>query len=448
MSIIYFIIALGILVLVHEFGHFIMARRARIRVEAFSIGFGPKLFGFRSGGTEFKICLLPLGGFVKMLGEDPEDERAHDPEAFTAKPVPARAGVVVAGPLMNFLLASLLMPAIFLIGREEPVFLGKPPIVEQVCPLSPAAGAGLLPGDRIAALNGRSVDSWEAVMDEILLRGRGSLQLTVERGGSSRVIGLAVDPGGLRAPMMGIEPPLFAGTRIGKVAEGSPAAAAGLQAGDRVVAVGGTTLNGCWQGMTELVALSGGEPVNVEVERAGAMLAMTLAPEFNEKWHRYLIGIEKDLDEGVLSTAFRRHGPMQSIVRGEKELYRLTVLTFRFLKQLFIAPAMHFRSLGGPVQIAQASIAAAKSGLTPFLYFAAFLSLQLAILNLLPIPVLDGGHLLFLLIEAIRRRPLSAKARVLAHQAGLVFLLAVLVLVTFNDLDNLLGLRRLIERLF
>lgn len=445
MSILYFVVVLGVLILIHELGHFLIARRVGIRVEAFAIGFGPRLFGFRQGETEFKICLFPLGGYVKMVGEDPEDARADDPNAFTAKSVPARFGVVAAGPVMNFLLACCLMPCVFLLGRSEPAFFSQAPMIERICPGSPAAIAGLAVGDRIVRLDGKPMRTWEQFLDERLLASNASALLQVERGGTLAEYRLPLGPPMAQSPL-GIEPQLFVGdTTIAKVAPEGPAAAAGLAPGDRVRAVGGTPVE-YWQCMANLLHQAGGSSVALLVERGGGRRTVTLTPTFHERYQRHVIGIEPDPERLAPPMVTPTVGLVGSVVRGEKEIYKLTILTFRFLKRLITSPSRYFRALGGPIQIAQASVAAAERGLAPLLWFAAFLSLQLAILNLLPIPVLDGGHLLFLGIEAIRGRPLSARARARATYVGLAFLLTLLCVVTFNDLDNLLGLRRWMGR--
>lgn len=443
MAILSFLIVLGVLVLVHEYGHFLMARRAGIRVEAFSIGFGPRLFGFRSGETDFKVCLLPLGGFVKMVGEDPEDNRAADPDAFTAKSVPARAGVVIAGPVMNILLACCIMPLVFLIGRQEPVFLTQPPVIERVRHQSPAEAAGLTPGDRIVMVDGARVGTWEEVLDTLLLWSGKEVRVVAEHAGQPREYAVAIPSDALRVGMLGVEPPLFYGNEpvLDRVMPGGAAAQAGLQAGDRVLAVEETPIDD-WQGMADAIHARKGASVTMRVQRQGAEQRVQVTPEFNTELGRYVIGVQKDPDRTSIPTVRRRYDFVGAVVRGEREVLRLSVLTGKFLQRLVTHPTAHYRSLGGPIQIAQASVSAAKTGFTHLLYFSAFLSLQLGMLNLLPIPVLDGGHLVFLAVETLRRRPLSARARLAAQQVGMVLLLSVLLIVTVNDLDHLLGIKR------
>lgn len=447
MAIGYFILVLGVLVLVHEWGHFIMARRAGIRVETFSIGFGPRIFAFRRGETEFKICLLPLGGFVKMLGEDPEDEHARDPGAFTSTSVAARVGVVTAGPLMNFLLAAVLMPLVFFIGRNEPEYLSQPPVIRQLRQDAAAAAAGLQPGDRLLVVDGTTVTSWEGVLDAMLLWSGDTVRIAVERNGARREYAVRIAADAPRMGRLGVEPPLFYGNDpvIDQVLPGSPAAAAGVEPGDRIVRVGATPVAD-WQAMSDAVNALGAREVPVEVQRNGMLVRLTIVPQMNDELHRYVIGVQKDPARATVPMVLRRYGPVDAIVRGEREVVRLSHLTLAFLKRLVLAPRAHYQSLGGPIQIAQASVAAARSGVAPLLYFAAFLSLQLGMLNLLPIPVLDGGHVLFLAIERLRRRPLPARVRIAAQQVGMVLLLSLLLVVTINDLDHLVGIRRWLGR--
>lgn len=457
MTILYFVVVLGVLVLVHEWGHYLMARRAGIRVEAFSIGFGPRLFGCTRGETDFKICLLPLGGFVKMVGEDPEDERAHDPGAFTATSVRARLGVVCAGPVMNLLLAAMLLPVVFWIGRSEPEYLSQPPVIAQIRNRSPAAAAGVRVGERIIAMQigapatpgSDAMRTWEEVMDFLLLEPSREepVTLTLSRDGRTRAVRLTMPEDAPRIGWMGVEPPLFIGNEpvIDAVIANGAAAQAGIRAGDRVLAADDISI-GDWQDMADAVHAAGAKPIRITVQRGSDRLALVVTPEWNAELKRFVIGVQKDPARETVPTIVRRYGPVAGLVRGEQELWRLGALTVKFLGRLFTEPRAHYRSLGGPVQIARASMSAAKQGIAALLYFAAFLSLQLGMLNLLPIPVLDGGHVIFLGIEAIRRRPLSLRARVAATQVGMVFLLGMLAIVTYNDLDNLFGFGQWVAR--
>lgn len=350
-SVLAFIVAFGLLVLVHEFGHFWVAKRSGITIEKFSIGFGPKLFGFRRGGTEFAISLLPLGGFVKMKGEDgetPSDK--NDPTAFSNKPAWVRSAVVLAGPMMNFLLSFVLMPLVFWLGAPESPLLRVPPMV-------------------------------------------------------------------------------------GEVIAGFPAATAGIQAGDRIVRVGEKAIAN-WGELLQALQLNGATPTQLQVEREEKSFSVAIQPRWDEAHHGYMIGIQQTNIPPPPTVVAKRYPFFEAIQMGFKANLENIVATFAVLRKL-ITLQLSYKSLGGPVQIAYTLAATAASGLSDFIAFAAFLSVQLAVLNLLPIPVLDGGHVLFYLVEGVLRRPLSMKVRLIAQQVGLVFLVGLVLLVTWNDLQRL-----------
>lgn len=349
-SIAAFVIAFGLLVLVHEFGHFWLARRNGVAVEKFSIGFGPKLWGFQWRETRFVVSLLPLGGYVKMKGES--DEEATDPNdttAFANKTIGARARIVLAGPIMNLVLSFVLMPIVFWLGRPDPALLQQPAIIEAVLPGSPAERSGLRAGDRILAINQKAIAGWDLLIQEI--------------------------------------------------------------------------------------QLAGSQPIDVTAERNEGEITLVLKPEWDEGADRYLIGIQgKTIQTPV---QFKKYGLVEGLVEGIRTNWQNTLLTLRVLQKL-VTLQLSYKTLGGPVQIVYTLAQASASGLGDFLYFTAFLSLQLAILNLLPIPVLDGGHLVFYLIEAIRRKPLSLRARMVAQQVGLFLLITLIIFVTWNDIEKLM----------
>jgi len=448
MTIFYFIVALGLLIFVHELGHFIFAKRAGIYVEAFSLGFGPRLFGFRKGETDYRVSLLPLGGYVKMRGEEAGDSGAADPRSFAAKSVWARAKVIIFGPLMNLFLCLILMPVVFMIGRAEPVFLKEAPVVSGVRADSPAAAVGMLPGDRIVSIDGHGVRVWEDVLNRVLLGPGKTVRVAFERDG--RMIEKDVDIGELpeiKGGYVGIEPMLFYGNeaKIDGLRSGGPADEAGLKAGDVVVSFAGQRVAD-WIDLSMQVDRNGGREASIVVEREGERIPLTVTPEFSEDHDRWLIGITKDRKSGV-PTIVVRYGFFDAIVAGTKENVKLVGLTFEVLRRL-VTLELSYKVLGGPIIIAKVSAAAAASGISDFLYFLAFLSLQLGILNFLPIPVLDGGHLVFLGIEAVRRKPLSVRVRGIADQVGFVMLIALMLLVTYNDIDNVWGIKPLLKKLF
>lgn len=458
MTILYFIIALGILVLVHEWGHFIIARKSGIRVEKFSIGFGPKIFGFKQGGTEFCIAPIPLGGYVKLYGEDPIAEAEGDevrakqiasaPDAFSARPLSARLATVFAGPAMNLVLCFLLMPLVFMVGRLVPVILEKAPVVFGVKADSPAAIAGVQPGDQILRIGDEKTATWADVVNWIVLHPDHSARLAVIRNGREIELPLrsAYSPTTKqKIGYLGIEPFYFWGDDpvVGEVGGNSPAATAGLKANDIIVALGNKKIS-TWTEMTEIVRGSEGKELKITYRRNGMQQTVLVAPKFHEGAKAYVIGITKYIDPNAFVK--KRYGFFEAVVAGTKENFKLLGLTTDVLKRLFTFQ-LSYKALGGPVQIAQASGQAARSGVGEFLYFLAFLSMQLGVLNLLPIPVLDGGHVLFMAIEGIRRKPVSLKIRMVSQQLGLALLLSLMLLVTINDVDSVWGFTNIWEKI-
>lgn len=449
MTIIYFIIALGFLIFIHELGHFIVAKRNGVYVEAFSLGFGPRILGLRIGETDYRISLFPLGGYVKMKGEESDEEGAEgDPRSFSSKSAFTRARIVFCGPLMNFILAFLLMPLVFMIGKPEPAFLQEKPIVTDVRAESPASSAGFVKGDLITSIDGKKVAVWDNVLNTILLSPHSTLTFGVDREGRALDIPVAVDEiPELKGGFVGIEPMLFVGADpfVGEVKSGSAAAEAGILPGDLIVSFGGEKVHD-WLDLTRVVNESGGKENELVVERDGESITLPVKAKFNKEFGRYIIGITKDRLSGV-PMKIQKYGFAEAIVKGTKENLKLLGLTFDVLQRLFTAK-LSFKVIGGPVIIAKASAAAAKTGLANFIYFLAFLSLQLSILNLFPIPVLDGGQLVFLGLEGIMRRPVSVRIRTVAHQVGFVLLISLMLLITVNDIDNVWGIRELLKKLF
>lgn len=448
MTILYFLIVLGLLIFIHEFGHFIMAKRASVYVETFSMGFGPRLFGFKRGETDYCVSLLPFGGYVKMRGEDPNDPEAVDPKSFAAKSLWQRVKVVAFGPLMNFILCIVLMPVVFMIGRTEPVYIKETPVIIGVFSESPAEKAGLTKGDRILTIDGKDMVTWEDVITKIILSQNKTLKIGYEHEGMVKETSLNVgEIPEFRGGFSGIEPMWFFGeeAKIDGVEPRGPADQAGLKHGDKIVAVNGDKITSRLEMLKKINALKGGS-VTLSVERDGNEFSVNVTPTYNKEYDAWLIGIITDRRAGV-PTVFKRYGLIDAVIEGTKENIKLTWMTLDVLKNLVTAN-ISYKMLGGPVMIAKVSAAAAASGLSDFLYFLAFMSLQLSILNILPIPVLDGGHLLFMGIEAVFRRPVSPRVRGIADQVGFVALISFMLLVTFNDIDSMWGIKDFIKKIF
>ncbi|MBI3541434.1 MAG: RIP metalloprotease RseP [Deltaproteobacteria bacterium] len=449
MTIVYFVIALGLLVFIHEFGHFIAAKKQGIGVEKFSIGFGPKLFSYQGKETTYMVSLLPFGGYVKLRGEDPAEENATtDKSSYSARPIGHRFGVVFAGPFMNLLLALFLMPIVFMIGRTEPAFLSQKPVVIGVKSDSPAEMAGLSKGDEILEIANHPTSTWEDLIHFVMIHGKEEVALKVKRGESVLPMKLTLsEQAELHTGSMGIEPTYFIGNEaiIDEVAPGSVAAAAGLMAGDEVVRINDSPIQG-WIEMTERVDAAKGKSLMVTVRRRAEIQTVLLTPRYDEGLKRWLMGIRKNSDKKTDAFVVKKYPLGEAVVRGAKENLKLTDLTFSVLGRL-VTLKLSYKTLGGPIRIAQASAMAAKSGLADFIYFLSFLSLQLGLLNFLPIPALDGGHLLFFGIEKITRRPTSMRLRQTIEQIGFFLLISLMLAVTLNDVNSVWGFAHLLEKI-
>jgi regulator of sigma E protease len=446
-----FLIALGLLIFIHELGHFLVAKWTGVGVERFSLGFGPRLWSFRRGETEYCVSAIPLGGYVKMVGEEahgeeaihpdtatPHDARVDPAKSFSLKPLWVRALIVFAGPGMNFVLAAVIFIAIFLVVGI-PVF---PTTVGRVLPDSPAAQAGLQTGDEVLAVKDRPIRHW-GELDEQVARSDGRpLTLTVMRDGVRRTV--TVTPRRLpsRTPFgeptevwsLGVGP--YLAPVVGEVRPGMPAAEAGLQPRDRIVALDGQPVR-TWDEMAELISKRGGETVRLTVERGGQRLEIALTPRIVTE--RDPLGNEVKVARiGIGQSSpqtYLRLGPA-AISRGIQRTWDVTVLTLvSFWKLLTgIIPASN---IGGPLQIGMAAGQAAQEGLVPYAFLVAVISINLAILNLLPVPMLDGGHLLFFAIESVLGRALSVRKREIAQQIGLALLLLLMVFAIGNDILRL-----------
>lgn len=448
MTFIYFLITLGVLIFVHELGHFIMAKRAGIRVDVFSLGFGPRLFGVKFGGTDYRISLLPFGGYVKQLGEDPNDEGANAPDSFLAKSPWVRTKVIAAGPIMNALLAIALMPIVFMIGRVEPTYLHEAPVVLGIKPDTPAATAGIEKGDRILEIDGKKVLTWDQVMNEVLISANQDVAIVLGRGGAEieRTVKVGELPE-IKGGYLGVEPIFFLGaeSKIDSVKPGSPAEVAGIMVGDFVKSFAGRTVADFYD-LSASINENGDREAAIGVLRDEKPISLKVKPMYSAEAGRFVIGITTNRrSQGP--TALYRYGFIDSIAMGFRENVKLAKLTLDVLYRL-VTLKLSYQIIGGPIIIAKVSAAAAASGIANFFYFMAFLSLQLAIFNVLPIPVLDGGQLFFVGIEAIRRRPLSIRITSIASQVGFVVLVSVMALVTLKDIENVWGITIWIKKIF
>ena len=423
-TLLYFIIALGILIFVHEFGHFIAARLFGVRVETFSIGFGPKLFKFRCCETEFAVSLIPLGGYVKMAGEDP-DKPVKSPDEFYAKPPWQRIVIALAGPLMNLLLAVVFFALSYSIGRYIPSYQVEAARVGFVL----SQNVPLKPGDVIVSANGKPVRSWKELNQIVALNPNRDITLTVKRNGKLETVkvhtGVDEKNGVGTLPVVPAIKPV-----IGKVIKGSPAEKAGLKPGDIILKINGRDITR-WEQVVELIGKSNGKPVELLILRNGKRLKITVKPHLNKKYGRYTIGIVPKVN-----LIFVKYPPLKAFEKGIEEFKSQTALFFTFLYKLLTGQAS-IKSLGGPILIAEVAGKAAQAGISNFIYFMGFISLQLGYFNLLPLPVLDGGLILLFLIELLRRKPVSPQFREKFQQVGLALIGLLMAIVFYNDIMRL-----------
>jgi len=432
LTVISFIVVLGILIFIHELGHFAVAKLGGVGVEKFSLGFGPRVIGVKYGETDYVLSLLPLGGYVKMVGEAPDEEVSEEDRArsFTYKPIWLRAAIVAAGPLMNLLLAAILIPATFMLGADVPAFLDKPAFVGFVAPDEAGAKAGIRKGDLIEEINGEKIDTWEELLTRVTLNPGTPLTLEIERDHEEKTITLIPDThSDSGAGVAGIYPPLE--PVIGRLNDGYPAKEAGLEPGDRIVSINGVEITH-WNELEAVIHKDGGKKTFV-VSRDGSLVTAEITPKYNEDLKIFLIGISRKH-----ITVVRKYGFVEGVEKGLTAGGKMTVQLFVVIKGLIVGQ-YSLKTLGGPIMIAREAGRAANAGLSDILSLVAFLSLQLGIINLFPLPVLDGGHILFFGIEAVKGKPLSERFMVVAQQVGIALLITLMVLVTYNDLLRLIG---------
>ena len=440
------LVALGVLVTFHEFGHFWVARRCGVKVLRFSVGFGmPLLRWHDKKGTEFVVAAIPLGGYVKMLdereGEVPADQLD---QSFNRKSVRQRIAIVSAGPIANFLLAMIFFWVLAMLGSEQ-----VRPVIGAVESGSIAAKAGLSPGQEIVAIDGEPTSGWGAVNLQLVRRlgESGSLQVLVRDQGSTadspRELVLdkwlkgADEPDPIRSlgirPWRPALPPVLA-----ELDPKGPAQAAGLKTGDRLLALDGKALDD-WQQVVDTVRTQPDTKIMLRIERDGAQIdvpVMLAARGEKKAPSGYLGAGVKAIDWPPEMIREVSYGPLAAIGEGARRTWTMSVLTLDSLKKMLFGE-LSVKNLSGPITIAKVAGASAQSGVADFLNFLAYLSISLGVLNLLPIPVLDGGHLLFYLIEWARGRPLSDRVQGWGMQIGISLVVGVMLLALINDLGRL-----------
>lgn len=428
-----FLFVLGVLVFVHELGHFLMARWHGVRVLTFSLGFGPKLLAVRRGDTEYCVSAIPLGGYVKMAGENPDDPRSGAPDEFLSKTKWQRFQILIMGPAMNLALAVVLLWLVLLQGATVPAFQDQPVVVGVVPPGSPAALAGVRPGDRILAVGGQETPTWERFFLVVGTRANRDTELRLLRDGLEQHLTVRPAPATrYEVGDIGVLPDVYPAVRT--VMPGDPADRAGVRPGDVLKRIGGERVVFARQ-VSEAIGRHGGAPVEIVVERDGVEHTLTVTPE--RRGEAWLVGISV-----ADATRTFTPGPIEAIGLSVQRNVELAALIGRTVWGLIVGETSP-RQLMGPVGIAQLSGESAQLGWVALLSLMATISLNLGLLNLLPIPVLDGGHILIIGLEAAARRDFSVQVKERLFLGGLVVLVALMVTVIYNDLTRIPWFERL-----
>lgn len=433
LTILYVLFSIGFLIFIHELGHFLAAKKVGIKVERFSIGFGPKLIGKKWGDTEYQISWLPLfGGYVKMPGENPNEQTGEEGE-FSSASVPRRFAVVIAGPAMNFLLAVLIFYGLFIVGVPEPI---KTTQIGYVEPSSPADKSGLQPGDKIISINRYKVNSWDDIRENIGPHAGQKLTLMVERSG--QIMNIAVTPEEKVEPSLGkigkigIAPPVE--LVVGAIEKGSKASKADIKPKDKIVAVNHKAVNQA--NLIDEIQASHKKDIVLTVERENKNIDLKFDPEFDSAGKLASWG-------GLFfqnPTKMEKYNPLLAWPKAFQEsliMVKKTVITLKKLISREISP----KHLAGPIGIVQLSVTATKvGGIMGLLSFMALVSVNLCIVNLLPIPIADGGLVVLLGIESLYGKPLSVKKQVIIQQVGIWFVILLFLMVTGNDIMRLVNL--------
>jgi regulator of sigma E protease len=437
-SILAFVFVLGVLIFVHELGHFLMARRIGVRVLAFSLGFGPKLVGFRRGDTEYRISAVPLGGYVKMAGENPDDARSGASDEFLSKTKWQRFQVLVMGPVMNLVLAIIVMAIVLYQGAPVPALFHQPPVIGSLTDQSPVKAVGLQPGDRFVTVDGEPVGTWEKFLDAVVSKSKRQVSVRVDRAGKMIDINFVPEGTGkydlVNLDSLGMLPIMH--PQVSSVQPSSPAHEAGLRPGDVVLAVAGES-GISRERLVEVIKANEGKPIVLQIKRNDVVQDVPVTPR--QIGDLVMIGAQ-------LNAAEQRTiepGPYQALKMSLDQNWAWTKMIVQTLGGLFTRNTS-VKQLMGPVAIADLSGMAAEQGWITLFSLMAMISLNLGLLNLMPIPVLDGGHIAILALEGVSRRDFSMKVKEKMLLAGFVLLLMLMVTVIYNDLMRIQWIEKLV----
>ncbi len=427
------IVVLGVLVFIHELGHFLVAKWCGIRVLAFSLGFGTPLLKKTYKGTEYRISAIPFGGYVKMAGENPDEEKSGAKDEFTSKPVWQRALVAAAGPLANFIAAFAMLWFMFAYGVEEPEYL-EHPVIGAIGEKSLSEAAGLRAGDSILTINNKAIRNWNDIRTSFAMMDKeftisyyrdgqiGSASFTMNK--SDDLIPKDIF-GGLMQPLPAI---------VKTTSDGSPAQNAGILSGDTIVEINGKKIISWYQVLQVIMNYDTvtKAPLSVVVARNGSRVSLEATPLYNQNEKRFIIGITVDVGKKRIV----KYPVGVAFNKGMEKTWEYTTMIFDIIKKL-VSQEVSPKHLAGPVGIIPLSGGMMLQGLSPILDFMGLIGINLAVLNLMPLIITDGGMLLFLLFEAVRRKPLSLKTQMLLNKIAIAFFLFLFLYVTFNDVNRL-----------
>ncbi|MBA2352342.1 MAG: RIP metalloprotease RseP [Burkholderiales bacterium] len=444
-----FIVALSLLVVIHELGHYLVARVCNVKVLRFSLGFGKRLASIRRGSdqTEWSLAAIPLGGYVKMLDErEGEVAEADLPRAFNRQTVGRRFAIVIAGPTANLLLAVFFYWLLFVSGVP-----GLKPVIAAPAAQTPAAIAGFNAGDMPVSIAGERVDTWQDVRWQLMRSGVGQAQVSIEVvDANQRIVERDLDVSGISPDDLDADflaklgftrlqpelPPV-----IGEVVAGGAAAAGGLQKGDRIVAISGKPV-AQWSEVVAAVRANPERALQVQIDRGGTGMTLTLTPQSVSENGAGIgrIGAAPQLDQDVMKSLMTevRYGPFESLGKAVAKTWDTSVFTLQMLGKMVMGQ-VSLKNISGPITIADYAGQSAQVGWIAYVGFLALISISLAVLNLLPIPLLDGGHLMYYIVEIITGSPVSEKVMEIGQQLGMALLFTLMALAIYNDINRLIG---------
>ncbi len=419
------LIGLSFMVFIHELGHFSVAKWVGVKVHTFSIGFGKKLIKFKRGDTEYALSAIPFGGYVAMAGESPDEGGYGNSDEFRQKPIPARLAIAIAGPMANLLFAIALLFGLYLSGVQEPKTTMT---VGEVEAGSAAADAGVKVGDEVLNLNGKTQAGWEQFMQDVAMEGGHTVKLAIRRNGRDTSLQMTpqINPK-FGIAFSGIAPE--ADVEVDKVIPGKPAEAAGLKTDDKILTVDGIRIPSATS-LIDMVNGSKGSPITFDIQRKGERQQIQVTPVMDEQSKRWIVGIYPRV---IVPTVLVKRNAPEALRQSLSKNWESGTMVLRTLSGIATGK-IKMKALSGPIGIVQMIAGSLRQSVQKFLEFMALLNTNLAVLNILPLAITDGGLVLFLLLEAVRRKPLSLGTQSIINRVGISFFLVLFLFVTFQDI--------------